>query len=126
LVSLTRICGWNFQTRKDKLSAFVEQYWHFDLITKKSEKQFIDSYVKWAKKRGYRNNQAKASEIYALAKNSIPILTSESPTTKLMVQNAVKVLREVDETLASILTQMQEVAMSLREYAVVREMKRVS
>lgn len=42
-----------------------------------------------------------------------------------MVQNAVKVLREVVETLASILTQMQEIAMSLKEYAVVREMKGV-
>ena len=29
---------------------FAEEYWHYDNITKKSEKQFIDSYLKWAKK----------------------------------------------------------------------------
>lgn len=34
---------------KDKLNDFVEEYWHFNNITKKSEKQFISSYINWAK-----------------------------------------------------------------------------
>ena len=48
-------------------------YWHFDNITKKSEKQFLESYSKWAKKKGYRQNESKAKQIYALAKEGIPI-----------------------------------------------------
>lgn len=46
------------------------------------------------------------------------------PSAKLMVQETVKGFREIDETLASIFVQMQECAMSLNEYAVVREMNR--
>lgn len=35
---------------KDKLGDFVEEYWHFDNITKKSEASFIRNYCSWAKK----------------------------------------------------------------------------
>ena len=37
--------GWNEASGKDKLSDFVEEYWHYDNITKKSEKQFAKSYL---------------------------------------------------------------------------------
>ncbi len=117
--------GWRFETEKDKLSDFVEEFWHYDLITEKTEKQFTEKYVKWAKKKGYRNNQAKASEIFAIAKNGIPTVSSQSAATKLLVQEAVHVLREVDKTLATILAQMQEIAMNLKEYSVVRAMNGV-
>lgn len=52
----------------DKLNDFVEEYWHFDNITKKSEKQFINSYLKWAKKKGYHQSQAKAKKSTPLQK----------------------------------------------------------
>lgn len=117
--------GWRPESGKDKLSDFVEEFWHYDLITKRSEKQFTANYMKWAEKKGYRMNQAKASEIYALAKNGIPTISSQSPVTKLLVQEAVHILREVDKTLELILTQMQEIAISLKEYPVVRSMNGV-
>lgn len=37
--------GWQDANGKDKLSDFVETYWHFDNITKMSEENFINSYV---------------------------------------------------------------------------------
>ena len=40
----TLLQGWNERNGKDKLGDFAEEYWHYDNITKKSEKQFIDSY----------------------------------------------------------------------------------
>ena len=46
--SLLRSNSSNF--RKDKLTAFAMKYWHYDNITSKGEKQFVDSYNKWAKK----------------------------------------------------------------------------
>lgn len=110
---------------KDKLNNFVEEYWHFDNITKKSEKQFISSYKNWAKKKGYHQSEAKAIQIYALAKEGIPTLASNIPSTKMLVLEAVRVLREIDRTLAMILTQMQELARSLKEYSVVRAMEGV-
>lgn len=107
---------------KDKLNDFVEEYWHYDNIIKKSQKQFINSYKNWAKKKGYQQSEAKAIKIYDLAQQGIPTLSSNTPSTKMLVLEAVRVLREVDKTLALILSQMQELAKSLNEYTVVREM----
>lgn len=49
-------------------------------------------------------------------------MPSDTPSTKMLVQEAVRVLREVDNTLMTILTQMQALAKSLPEYPVVRAM----
>lgn len=110
---------------KDKLSDFVDQYWHYDNITKMSEAQFINSYVKWAKKKGYHQSEIKAKKIYALAKEGIPTFSSSTPSTKMLVQEAVRVLHEIDKTLNCILTQMQELAKTLNEYPIVRAMEGV-
>lgn len=107
---------------RDKLGDFVEEYWHFDNITKLSETRFISDYCRWAKKKGYHANETKAKAIYAIARDGIPTLSSVSTSTKMLVQEATRVLREVNKTLKSILTQMQEIAKSLPEYKVVRAM----
>ena len=118
----TLLKGWNETNGKDKLGDFAEEYWHYDNITKKPEEQFIESYLKWAKEKGYHQSQDKAVKIYALAKEGIPTVPSDTPSTKMLVQEAVRVLREVDNTLMTILTQMQALAKSLPEYPVVRAM----
>ena len=112
---------WNPESGKDKLSDFVEQYWHYDTITRKSEHQFVESYLKWAKKKGYHCNQNKAAKIYSLAKEGIPTLPADQ-TTKMLVIQAVDVLKRVDETLNTILARMDEVAKSMPEYPAVRAM----
>lgn len=106
----------------DKLSDFVEEYWHFDNITRMRENQFISSYLKWAKKKGYHQRESKALQIYALAKEGIPTLSSSTPSTKMLVLEAVRVLREMEKTLSLILSQMQELASTLIEYPIVQEM----
>lgn len=110
---------------KDKLSDFVEKYWHFDNITTKSEKQFTESYCKWAKNKGYHASEAKAKAIYSLARNGIPTLPSSLQSTKMLTLEAVRVLKEVNKTLESILTQMQEIASTLPEYKTVLAMSGV-
>ncbi len=110
---------------KDKLSDFVAEYWHFDNITKKSESQFIRSYCTWAKKKGYHASESKAKSIYALACNGIPTLPASTASTKMLILEAVRVLKEVNKTLKSILTQMQELATTLPEYNTVRAMNGV-
>ena len=52
---------------KDKLSDFIEEYWHYDNITKKSEANFVASYCRWAKKKGYHASESKAKKIHAMA-----------------------------------------------------------
>ena len=116
------ISGYRSNNGKDKLSDFVDKYWHFDNITKMSEKRFINSYVSWCKSKGYHQSKDKAVKIYTLAKDGIPTLQSTSASVKMLVLEAVRVLHEVNKTLAKILTQMQELSKSLPEYSVVRAM----
>ena len=52
----------------------------------------MESYLTWAKKKGYHQNQDKAAKIYALAKEGIPTIPSSTPSTKMLVQEAVRVL----------------------------------
>ena len=110
---------------KDKLCDFVEEYWHYDNITKKSESQFISSYCRWAQKKGYQTSEAKAKKIYAMASCGIPTLLSGAASTKMLTLEAVRVLREVNRTLESILAYMLELASALPEYSIVREMSGV-
>ena len=109
---------------KDKLCDFVEKYWHYDNIKKLSEKQFIASYEKWTKKKGYRFSESQAIAIYKLSKNNIPTLRS-TPSTKMLVLQAVNAVRNAELTLSLIISQMQEIASTLPEYSVVRDLKGV-
>jgi transposase len=110
---------------KNKLYSFIERFWHFDLITKKSEKQFINSYNSWAKKNGYHQSEAKAIRIYALAKDGISSLNSNRSCTKRALLESIKILRDLSTSLNNIITQMNELAMSLKEYETVRAMEGV-
>jgi len=110
---------------KDKLSDFAEEYWHYNNIKSKSEAQFVSGYAKWAKKKGYHQSETKAKKIYAMALDGIPTLSSNNPSTKMLMLESVKVLREINRTLETILTQMQALSRSLPEYNVVRSMNGV-
>ena len=110
---------------KCKLCDFAENFWHFDIITKKSEKAFVVAYNAWAQKKGYRPNESKAKEIYALAKDCTPTLSSSMPSTKMLILESVRNLNTVNLTLATILSQMQLLASQLPEYSVVSAMKGV-
>lgn len=110
---------------KDKLCDFVEKYWHYDNIKKMSEPQFLSDYAKWTKKKGYRYNESQAIAIYQLSKNNIPTLKSSTSSTKMLVLQAVKSVRDAELTLSLIISQMQKIASTLPEYSVVRDMKGV-
>ena len=87
-----------------------------------SEQEFTEEYILWAKEKKYVPSQEKAKVIYTLAQESIPTLPSETSSVKMLVTEAVRVLKEVDATLGLILSRMQEIAKTLPEYSVVREM----
>lgn len=117
--------SWTESNHRDKLSDFVERFWHFDLITSMSCEEFVTVYFDWAKQKKYHQNESKARQVYELASNGIPTLPSNSPSTKMLVLEAIKVLRTVDDSLNTILTRMKEIAKSLPEYSTVRAMGRV-
>ena len=114
--------SWNETNDKDKLSDFVEYFWHFDLITSMSREEFIEEYLIWASEKKYHRSRSKAEAVYNLACSGIPTLSSNTPSTKMLVQEAVSVLRAVDSSLSNILSRMQLLAKSLPEYTTVREM----
>ena len=118
----TKFNSWDEKNNKDKLSDFVERFWHYDLITGMSRDDFVVAYCEWAKEKKYQKSQSKAEEIYELASNGIPTLSSSTPSTKMLVQEAISVLRAIDDTLHTILTRMKELAKSLPEYSTVRAM----
>ena len=117
--------SWNERNNKDKLSDFIECFWHFDLITAMSREEFIEAYFEWARQKKYHQSESKAVQVYELASNGIPTLPSNIPSTKMLVMEAIKVLRTVDDSLSNILTRMKDIAKSLPEYSTVRAMGRV-
>ena len=114
--------SWNEHSNRDKLSDFVERFWHFDLITSLSREEFVEQYLLWAKEKKYHQSRSKAEKVYDLASNGIPTLSSHTPSTQLMIQGAINVLRIVNNSLYHILSRMKELAKSLPEYATVRSM----
>lgn len=100
----------------------MERFWHFDLITSLSREEFVEQYLLWAKEKKYHQSRSKAEKVYDLASNGIPTLSSHTPSTQLMIQGAINVLRIVNNSLYHILSRMKELAKSLPEYATVRSM----
>ena len=114
--------SWNEANGKDKLSDFAERFWHYDLITAMTLDEFVDEYLTWAKEKKYHQSRFKAEAVYELASGGIPTLSSSTPSTKMLVQEAISVQRAVDSSLFHILSRMKELAKSLPEYSTVREM----
>lgn len=114
--------SWDEASNKDKLSDFVERFWHFDLITSLSLEEFTEEYLAWAKEKKYHQSRSKAEKVYELASNGIPTLSSGTPSTKMIVQEAISVLRAADSSLHNILARMKELAKSLPEYSTIRAM----
>lgn len=97
-----------------KLTDFVLKYLHFDKISAMGEKKFVFGYCSWAKKQGYRMYERQAEEIFALVQNSIPARPM-IPSTTIVVKEAIRVVRELENSRNSILAQMQSFAKSLPE-----------
>lgn len=116
LKSQTRTSG------KNILCDFVKKFWHVDVITKMNVEKFTVAYAAWAKKTGHHSNETKARGLYANALEAIPTLSSRTPSTKMLVLEAIYALQHAERTLAVILARMQQLAKSLREYATVRAM----
>lgn len=104
-----------------KLTDFVKRYYHYGHILDMGENKFTSDYCKWAKKQGYHLNERLANQIFAMAQNGIPVLPNSS-VTKIVVLEAVRVLREIEISRDTILSQMQAFAKTLPEYSVIREL----
>ena len=64
-----------------------------------SLEKFTEEYLDWAKEKKYHRSRSKAEAVYELASNGISTLSSGTPSTKMLVQEAISVLRTVDSSL---------------------------
>ncbi|MCM1168203.1 MAG: transposase, partial [Ruminococcus sp.] len=104
-----------------KLTDFIARYFHYQNILDMGEENFTADYCAWAKEKGYRLNERKAAQIFALAQNGIPTLPN-SISTQIAVSEAVKLVRLITESHDTILAQMQEFCKSLPEYFILKDM----
>ena len=86
--------SWDEASNKDKLSDFVERFWHFDTITSMNCEEFTEEYLAWAKEKKYHRSNSKAEAVYELASNGISTLSSSIPSTKMIIQEAISVLSD--------------------------------
>ena len=83
------------------------------------EKRFVSNYCSWAKKQGYRGlHERKAKDIFALAQSGIPVLPNTN-STKIVVEEIIRVLHEIESSRVSILAQMNALAKTLPEFSLV-------
>lgn len=113
--------GYSYQYKTNHLANFLETFWHFDLISNVTYKQFEKKFIAWAKKKGYMSRGNKPAKVYELALNSIPTVPSDE-TTKFMVLSSIRSLRNLSDELTSMLTRMDNLAKSLPEYEIVKAM----
>lgn len=110
--------------KKDKLNSFVVKFVHYDNITKMSENRFVTAYTNWAKKEGYQASESKAKQIYNLASSSIPTLSSEDQSVKMLTLESVRMQRELCTSTDTILAQMIDIAKELKEFSILKRYKR--
>lgn len=109
--------------KRDKFNSFVARFIHYDNISCLTEKQFISDYKKWAKKEGYQQSERKAKQIYAIAIDSIPTLSSKDPSVKMLTLEAIRTYREISTSTDMIISQMIETSKKLKEFYILTSMK---
>lgn len=105
----------------EKWVDFVLKHPHSECISKKSFSAFSKSYLSWCRKYGYNFSESKARSVYDFACNCSPSL-SFTDSTALLVSNAISQLNCINETLASLASEMNKISTTLPEYQTVMSM----
>ena len=111
---------------KDKLLDFLEKWWHKDLILEKTEEEFIEEYKRWAKEKRYHPNANKAKAIYQLAEDSISTQPSHNSKIETNIREGINLIKQINQILNSILSQMIEISEPLEEYQEAKKFSGIS
>ena len=99
----------------EKWVDFVLKCWHCECVCGISEKQFKDKYARWCKRNGYHYSDYKAEDIYIEACGNIGLLPM-CESTKVLITQAIIQLQTIEEALAALKHEMNELSASLPEY----------
>jgi transposase len=105
----------------EKWVDFVSKFWHCDCISLLSLQEFKKRYATWCKKLGYRYSDAKAKNIYTASTKHFPTLPMNDAT-KFLIMCAIEQLDTLMETIAKLKHEMNSLASTLPEHAVVMSM----
>jgi len=97
---------------------FVMEFWHCECVCGGTPAAFEKRYEKWCKKAGYNFSKEKAWDVYVSACGHCCVLPKDS-TTKLLMQQAIRQVHVISETLAVIAREMKSIAEQLPEYPIV-------
>ena len=111
---------------KDKLLDFLEKWWHKDLVLEKTEEEFIEEYKTWAKEKRYHPNANKAKAIYKLAEDSISTQPSHNSKIETNIREGINLIKQINQILNSILSQMIEISEPLEEYQEAKKFSGIS
>ena len=100
---------------------FAGRFWHCSYITSFSLNQFTETYVSWCKKYNFIASKDKAKDIYSWARECVPTLPKNS-LTKQMVKQMVQNVQHLAEHVNAIQKEMDILASSLPEHAIVMGM----
>ena len=102
----------------EKWVDFVLKFWHCECVCGISEKQFKDKYARWCKRNGYHYSDYKAEDIYVEACGNVGLLPM-CESTKVLITQAIIQLQTIEEALAALKHEMNELSASLPEYSTV-------
>ena len=111
---------------KDKLLDFLEKWWHKDLVLEKREEEFVEEYKTWAKEKRYHPNVDKAKAIYSLAEDSISTQPSHNSKIETNIREGINLIKQINQILNSILSQMVEISEPLEEYQEAKKFSGIS
>ena len=111
---------------KDKLLDFLEKWWHKDLVLEKTEEEFVEEYKRWAKEKRYHPNVDKAKAIYSLAEDSISTQPSHNSKIETNIREGINLIKQINQILNSILSQMVEISEPLEEYQEAKKFSGIS
>ena len=111
---------------KDKLLDFLEKWWHKDLVLEKTEEEFVEEYKTWAKEKRYHPNANKAKTIYKIAEDSISTQPSHNSKIETNIREGINLIKQINQILNSILSQMIEISEPLEEYQEAKKFSGIS
>jgi transposase len=120
--SITKLLSLTTRDPETSLSMlFIKRFKSYDCIKKMGKTRFLDSYDKLARKSRSRHASGYGLSIYELALNSITT-RGENEYTLAAQEQCVELVCESQKAADTIIRQMQTIAETLPEYAVLRSM----
>lgn len=105
----------------EKWVDFVMKFWHRETVSKLSLSAFKLKYQSWCRKNHYNYSDTKATEIHNFAKSGISVLPM-SNSVKILITQAIIQLNTIQETIAVLRKEINNLASQLPEYETVMSM----